>query len=210
MKGVRILMFLLVLITPLPGVDGQESDTPVAHEVREILRAASPSDVRQQLPRLRTQLRRDNFHWTPLMVAAAVATDPAVIHALVAAGEDVNARSLDDMTPLMFASAFNRDVAIVDALLEAGAPVDSRTRDNWVPGYGVARYTGTNVEIGDLFAGFSLTADHDEPRQNGWTALFFAARYNPDSAAMERLLDAGADSKTRDEAGALPIPSAAN
>ncbi len=171
-----------------------------------MVRTLAAEDVRSQLPRLRTKLRRDSYHWTPLMVAAAVATDPAVIHMLVAAGEDIDARSLDDMTPLMFASAFNPEVDIVDALLKAGASVDSRTRDNWVPSYGIARFTGANVEIGDLFAGISGAADQTEAREDGWTALFFAARHNPNEAVVERLLQAGADTTTHDEGGAPPIP----
>lgn len=66
----------------------------------------------------------DNRDGVALLVAAAGRADVDLVHALLAAGVDVNARSQDDSTPLMEA-AWRGDPGTVDVLLAAGADVDA-------------------------------------------------------------------------------------
>ena len=144
-------------------------------------------------------MQRDSYGWTPLMVAAAGHADPEVISALIGLGQSVTARSLNGWTALMFAAAFNPEPDVVAELLGSGADPDERSRDAWAALLGAARYTGENLRFDDL----SLAGVEDAPR--GWTALFFAARFNHEPAVIELLLRAGSDPAAGDEHGRTPV-----
>lgn len=166
---------------------------------RKILAGGTPEEIEENLGYIRRSLERDAFHWTPLMLAAAHNPDPAAVRILLDRGEQLNARSLDDWDALMFAAAFNPDPRVLEVLLDAGADPNRRTRDAWVAGYGFARFTGKMV----LFDGLGA---FDEPppgedRNYGWSALFFAARYNDSPGVLKALLDGGADPRLQDEHG---------
>ena len=196
---VTFIAICLMSCFTLPVASQNAGGAPAA-AARETLTELEPQQVTVSLPGLRESLQRDNFSWTPLMVAAAVTPDPDVITALIDAGEKLEARSLDDMTPLMFAAAFNPEPAVAIALIEAGADVEARTRDNWVPGYGVARFAGRPVQVDGLFAGAP-------GEDSGWTALFLATRYNPGEGVAAALIQAGANPDARDENGATAVPA---
>lgn len=183
-----ILVAILVLTTLAIGADP-----------RDILATGTPEEIKSQLGSIRNALERDAFHWTPLMLAAAQNHHPEVIVLLLEQGENREARSLDDWDALMFAAAFNPNRDVLAALLEAGADPDRRTRDAWVAGYGVARFTGGMVQFDGL--GLFQEAAPEEEREYGWSALFFAARYNDSPGVLEELLLAGADPRLRDEHG---------
>lgn len=180
-------VFLLLLL--LPAV---VKLLPVAADPVEVLRDGTPPEVLRNLEAIRRAMHRDAYHWTPLMRAAAENSHPETITMLLEQGEDPARRSLDDWTALMFAAAFNPEPEVAGVLLDAGMDPDERTRDAWVAAYGAARYTGRIVQID----GLGLA-----PGERGWTALFFAARYNPEPRVAVRLLEAGADPHLSDEYG---------
>lgn len=223
MGSVRIPSVLCVILVfqSVTALNGQipVGEPVVAPEARRILADLTPEEVPGALPALRNALHRDHFGWTPLMIAAAVNPYGETITAMIAAGENPRARSLDDMTPLMFAAAFSCEPRVVQALVDGGAEVDARTRDNWVPGYGVARFTGEAVQFnflqgaagGGFPAALGGSGDgfHEEEEEPawGWTALFMAVRYNGDGEMVRALLEAGADPYARDEAGEAALPA---
>ncbi len=70
---------------------------------------------------------RDRTSRTPLHLAAAFNTNPAMIRTLRRAGADLEARTATGLTPLHHAALANDNPAVIDALLDAGA--DARARD---------------------------------------------------------------------------------
>ena len=84
----------------------------------------------------------------PLHYAAAYATNPAVIAALVKAGADPNARNLyKRTTPLHAAAAFGKTPAIIEALLKAGAKVNLRDKFKQTPLHAAARESRTPAVV---------------------------------------------------------------
>lgn len=203
-RGVLPVVLHLVAAGVLLGM----STPDVTAEVLDTLRTGEPAAVQRRLTEIRNALERDAYRWTPLMVAAADNPHPGTITMLIDAGEDPEVRSLDDWNALMFAAAFNQEPAVVAAILDAGVAVDGRTRDAWVAGYGAARYTQGIVQFGGLGDRVRLNGDAGDPDGaepvSGWTALFFAARYNPVAAVTRVLLDAGANPHATDEHGLVP------
>jgi len=74
-------------------------------------------------------MARDNYGWTPLLLAAV--TTPANIQALLAAGADVMARSKYGWTPLHWAAVTNP--ANIQALLDAGADAKAKNEEGETP-----------------------------------------------------------------------------
>ena len=129
-------------------------------------------------------------HWaygsrTPLLEAAGVSREPAIVTALVEAGADINARVTGTTLPfvmegqatmtipeergatvLHMAALRNRNPEIVEALVRAGADLEARDR-------------------------------------RGRTALHVAAMRN--GIVFERLLDLGADPAALDDEGKTPL-----
>ena len=64
--------------------------------------------------------------WTALMAAARDAEDPAIVHELLAAGAQVEARDRWGTTALMVATGNPWSPAIVTTLLDAGADPEAR------------------------------------------------------------------------------------
>jgi hypothetical protein len=104
------------------------------------LQEGSLEEVRRDLSRARTDLSRDAFLWTPLMVAAGSNPHPEVIRFLIQSGQEINRVSLDSWSALHFAAAFNSEPAVVQTLVELGADLTHRSRDNWTVYYGASRY----------------------------------------------------------------------
>ena len=88
---------------------------------------------------------------TPLHLAAAYGTNPAVVVALVKAGADPNARNLyRRTTPLHAAAAFGKTPAIVAALVKAGAKVNLRDKFKQTPLHAAARESRTPAVVAAL------------------------------------------------------------
>jgi len=83
--------------------------------------------------------------WTPLHLAAFFGF-PEIAAVLIAAGADVNARSINPMrnTPLHAAVA-GRAVAVTRALLEHGADVNATQEGGWSPLHGAAQSGNTEL-----------------------------------------------------------------
>jgi ankyrin repeat protein len=102
-------------------------------------------------------------------------------------GDDVNARTANDMTPLMHAAHVG-PTSLVAELLAAGARVDDCNSDGsqalWLA------CVGDDPEIVSLLV--AAGADLDHTNVNGSTALMYAASAGK-AKALARLLEAGAD-----------------
>ena len=65
---------------------------------------------------------------TPLLIVAIVVGYIEVIHALIAAGANINAMGIDGWTPLIAACRTNQ-VAIAELLLQLGADASPQVQD---------------------------------------------------------------------------------
>ena len=258
------------------------------------LQQGSLEEVRRDLSRARTDLSRDAFLWTPLMVAAGSNPHPEVIRFLIQTGQEINRVSLDGWSALHFAAAFNSEPAVVQTLVELGADLTHRSRDNWTVYYGASRYqdstftqqvrlpgsqtpaadqsiilpqalnlgqsmtsqgeqTGRAIEMNDQYREQWGLADWEicdllpPPEPNfdlvrwnqwfdqldqkkldygsgsgselavplsptgaipifqGWSAIFFAARFNPNPRVFEALVSLGETPFQADESGTTPL-----
>ena len=134
---------------------------------------------------------------------------PAEVESCLAAGADVNARTIGlDYTPLHWAVWFNDNLAVITALMAAGADVGARDDDGNTPLHLAAGFNDNPAIVTVLIdAGADVDAWED---RYGWTPLHFAARFNDNSAIVTVLIDAGADVDAREDAyGWLPLHLAA-
>lgn len=140
--------------------------------------------------------RRDDPATTPL-ARAAQAGDAAAVGALVARGEDVNARDANGYAPLSYAARAG-DTRAINALLDAGA--DLNARDCASLGYtplinALHKYQNAAaralVERGaDVNGRAGYCADNLV--ENGLTPLMIAAKYD-NAEIVKFLLERGAD-----------------
>jgi uncharacterized protein len=121
------------------------------------------------------------------MIRAVKAGDLAVVRALIASGEDVNARSGDGSTPLLWA-VHNAETEIARVLIGAGADVDVANAYGVTPLLDASR-TGDAAMV-DLL--LQAGADPARTHPEGETALMAAAR-SGSVRAVRLLLDRGAD-----------------
>ena len=194
-------------------------------QAKAALARTDAAGVRASYRSWAAELRRDQFQWTPLMLAAAANPHPETIAELARLGESVDARSLDGWTALMFAAAFNPNPDVITALIDAGADPDARSPDAWSIHLGASRYTGERVRFDNLGgagtlvpfgavtggamgdengAGAAPGNVHANDAVHGWSPLFFAARYNSDPEVLLRLIEVGCDPHARDEYGRAP------
>lgn len=149
----------------------------------------------------------------------ALAT-PDVVGSCIAAGEDVDARTLTYQgvnsrprsTPLHHAVQVSRDPAVVSLLAEAGADVHARDDNGYMPLHHAARHgtpgavrtlLGAGAEVDARALGYSIHYGWD------WTPLHLAVVNNPDPEVAAALLEAGANPRARGYEGETPIHLAA-
>lgn len=131
----------------------------------------------------------------PPLVAAAAAGDAGAVRALLAAGVDVDAASVDGATALHW--AVHRDLpALVRLLVDAGADASASNRYGVQP-IALAATNGSAVVLEQLL---DAGADPNASMPGGETALMTAARDGPPDA-VRVLLRAGADPNARDDVG---------
>ena len=105
----------------------------------------------------------------PLHVAAAYATNPAVIDALVKAGADPDARNLyKRTTPLHAAAAFGETPAVVTALVKAGAKVNVRDKFKQTPLHAAARESRTPSVVEALLDAGANPAARNKSGKTPW------------------------------------------
>ena len=164
---------------------------------------------------------------TPLHWAARDNENPAVVDALLAAGADIEARDVNGNTPLhLWSSRASAGLEII--LLAAGANLEARNRVGRTPLHVVVDYDyedlvyreSRHVAINSLVAaGANLDARDEDGNTPLHLASAWASRiydiYAPDGwpeswddphagAAIEALLEAGADPALRNAEGRTP------
>ena len=131
---------------------------------------------------------------TRLHMAAAL--DSEDVSALVAAGEDVNARTNGGLTPLHLATLCDPNVEVLTALISAGADVDARDKIKRTPLHVAAEHSKAEVISTLVAAG----ADVDTRDKIGRTPLHVAAAFNrakPVAALIASGSDPGARARFR-------------
>ena len=92
-----------------------------------LVRSGTPQEVQSAIDKGAKVTARNQYGWTPFMVAAYYNQNPEVITTLLKAGSDIEARDLDyDATALMWATEANQNLAIFTTLLKAGADVKAQ------------------------------------------------------------------------------------
>ena len=165
----------------------------------------------------------DKLGWSPLHRAAANSDDPAIIHGLIAAGGDLNARDDRGWTPLHEAAYRNENLPILAALIEAGADPNARNDPSSIifgsnenPGVSTGTgcmplhmAAGNNKNPDIITALIDAGANPAEPCDLEWTPLHHAAADNESLAVVLALIDAGADPNARGWYGKTPLHEAA-
>ena len=136
---------------------------------------------------------------TPLHRAAEYNEEPGVIQALLAAGADPMARAGRKNTPLHLAAGDNENPAVIEALLKAGADPMAENKGGVTP-LSWAKYRGYPAVIKALADGAGGARSVLK-----WTPLHEAAAINENPAAIEALLQAGADPMARDVDKRTPL-----
>lgn len=145
----------------------------------------------------------DSYGVTPVMAAAENNPFPEVIEILADAGADINASDNGGETALMYAAASNPNPEIISALAGKGAQVNARNKTRRTPLMYAARKNNADVVKALIDAGAEELAD-----ANGWTPLFWAARYTQYPEVIAILLDAGHNPKAHSYDMAKPIEHA--
>lgn len=145
----------------------------------------------------------DPYGITPLMFAAKSNSSPEIIGILVKAGADINAKDNGGKTALMYASESNPHPEIISALAANGANMNTRNNNRRTALMYAARMNNADVVKALIDAGAEELAD-----SNGWTPLFWAARYTEHPEVIGTLLDAGHNPKAHSYDMAKPIEHA--
>ena len=138
---------------------------------------------------------------TPL-ISASRSKNPDLIHILLNAGADVNAKSKSGNTALMMAARCGC-VDVVKLLLEAGADVNAKDDKGGTALMDAAWSSGPDVVKLLLDAGSAV----NERNEKGWNALVFSAK-NKNSDVARLLLEARADFYMWTEDGTNPLMEA--
>ena len=131
-----------------------------------------------------------------LQLAAQYNGNPAVIEALIAAGADVNSRDHSDRTLLRLAAQYNGNPAVIEALIAAGADVNATDRFPTTTLYLAAANSSPDAAeiVNTLLAAGAKTTLYSSGDLLG--RPLYAAAMTQNLAAMDALIQAGADVKS--------------
>ena len=171
---------------------------------RDFWRTADQAQVQAELDCGANVAAGSGSDGTPLHFAAGISNNPAVIHALLDAGADIEAKTGDDrwwfrgLTPLDYAAMFNYNPLGKDDLMEF-EDLDAELRE------AAAYYENPVVLLALLDAGANIEAGPGKRP----TALHGAAAFNYNPAVVRALLDAGSNPDAKGSDGITPLHLAA-
>ena len=153
-------------------------------------------------------------YYTPVHMAAENNKNPAVIKALLAAGADYRAETIDKMTPLHLAAGYNENPVVMEALLAAGGDLKRQLRQHtakrFTPLHMAAGYNENPAVMEVLLAaGGNLKKQLKQQTTRRYTPLHVAAAYNDNPMVIKILLDAGANLEKKSHDGYRPLHMAA-
>ena len=111
------------------------------------------------------------------------------VQGCLAAGAEVNARTVHGITPLHSAAGIS-PLVVIELLLGAGALVNVQDKYGWTPLHNAAQINNDPAVIRALV---SAGAEVDAQDESGWTPLHWAAQSTDNPAIVIALLEAGAD-----------------
>ncbi len=132
MKCITVFGLVMVAAVALPATGGEpltvsNPDLSWPELSVEVWREATPEAVEAELRAgAEVDARGGDYASTALMLAAEMNENPDVVHALLDAGADLEARDESGGTALMRAAARNENPEIIEALLDAGADLEAR------------------------------------------------------------------------------------
>ncbi|MCC5988446.1 MAG: ankyrin repeat domain-containing protein [Pararhodobacter sp.] len=158
-------------------------------------------------------LARNDAGETPLHLAAAYATDPAIVRLLLASGAESNAKRRDLWQPIHMAAAYSSRQEVIVSLVLSGVDADERVERQ-------GRRRGTTPLM--------LALEHNRPHEiisiliamgadpqrywndQGRRPIHIAARDASDRSIIDLLVASGADVGARDDQHWHPIHLAAS
>lgn len=144
----------------------------------------------------------DQGTWsTPIQLAAATSSDPAVFMALADAGVDFNITDGFGATPLHIAAHFNKNSAVIEALVNGGADLNARDIDGQTALHAAARGNNPQIVKALIAAGADVNA-LDDMRH---TPLHMAVALHNAPEILDSLVTAGANLRAETLLGNTPF-----
>lgn len=138
--------------------------------------------------------------WTALMLASCYSNlegGEELVKYLLNKGADVTIKSSSGKTALHYSSEYSNTHSTektVKMLLDAGSDPNSQDNDEkWTPLHYACRYSDTTSTEGTVKMLLDAGADVNIVNVNGYTPLYFAAKYSGKESTVKMLLDAGAN-----------------
>ena len=132
----------------------------------------------------------NDYGVTPLMSACSYNPNSEIFDFLIKNGADLSAHDNHGCDVLMY-SMINKNLEITKRLIELGADIHSKRPENNENLLMMALRHGANLEKIEYL--LSLGIDINEKSSYGFTAIYYAASYNPYVEVLDYLIKKGAD-----------------